>query len=412
MHRYFLITWAGIARAVTVTQTVTSWVAPRTQTIRHHPCDVLLPGTIGTVIDWPFSTTSTVTAGCVTQSAVYPAEVSPEPTTTVTVTVKRSSTVYETRFDRPGSPVTRPSNYIVTKVESTGRTLTSTKCTNTFVVSYYSTTPRTVTKTVSRTYTWATLSSKCMTTTTRWSTIPGVSFPYSYSAQPTTRTTAWLDPVRFSDTTILTRSAPMSRTVTETFSTDTMTYTTEICDNPSEQTIQIYFTRTIYVSTSEIFSLRTNCPTTTSSSKPLTTSTSLCTATYTTTTPSPLGSASPSSIVLIGPAASELAALSLDKRQMPTGLPVRTPIETHPVTVTTTGVFNGTTATFTRTGVAETYLLTFTTVQMMGSTVTGTDTVVRWVCEIPKTALPGSGTAKGTGTGTGSVTATGVATGV
>lgn len=180
-----------------------------------------------------------------------------------------------------------------------------------------------------------------MTTITRWPPITSVTFLPPY-------TTPYWDPDYYTNGTIVTVTQALTRTRYATVTTDAVTSTSVICDNPSTVITSTYFTIT---------------------------------RTAATTTFQPTGCDSISTTLSETPPASAALRRS-DVRLRDTehaGNDIRRqaeePVGTRTVIFTTTGVLtNGTTATVTRTGIVETYTQTLTTIVMVGETITATAT--------------------------------------
>jgi hypothetical protein len=235
----------------------------------------------------------------------------------------------------------------------------ATKCTNTAVRSYYLATPYTSTYTQAATRTRVTATEVCMTTITRWLPITSVTFLPPY-------TTPYWDPDYYTNGTIVTVTQPLTRTSYVTVSTDAVTSTSVICDNPSTVITSTYFTITRTATTTTVQS--TGCDSISESP--------------TTLTEAPATSAA---LRWRDVRLRDAQHARSDIRRQ-----AEEPVGRQTVIFTTTGVLtNGTTATVTQTAIVETYTQTFTTVVMVGETITATAT--RYLSECSATAAQTSG---------------------
>jgi hypothetical protein len=372
-----------IRRESDFTTTVTTWAAPNTVTV--NPSDPTVWRPVYTRTIWPFTTTVVITSGCVTYTGIYPPE---DPTglsttkpaststslTTATITVTTRSTVTETRTDRPITTKYSVTTPTVSKL--TGRTDYSTKCTNTLVRSFYVPTIHTYTYTTASVYTRIFKTEVCMTSVTRWATIPGVTLTYEpYTA----------DWDRFTTGTIVTTPEPLWSSTQVTVTTDTAIETEVVCDNPGTRTTSTYYTVTMTPSTSTVYRQRADCS-----------SSSIQPPAATPTAPPVLAGrgslhedaqegrvktmivAEPVLVVRQGSYLQD-SGVKLP-RQAP---PVITPVEVQTITYTTAVLLNGTVTTLTGTAVVDVYTRTFTTIAMVGHTVTATATIYSSVCSVP-----------------------------
>ncbi|KAH6640168.1 hypothetical protein F5144DRAFT_87564 [Chaetomium tenue] len=339
---------AGIEQRALTTATVVEWT---TTTATVNPSDPTVWVTLATTWTWPSTTTTTKTTGCVTVSYIYPPE-DPTPTpsttsgdattTTVLRTVTSKTTVTETRTDVPLT--TRYSGTVAMVSMTTDLTEYSTKCTNTAVLSFYIGATYTSTYTQAPTRTRITETEVCMATTTRWLPQTSVTLLPSF-------TTPYWDPDYYTDGTIVTVTEPLSRTSYVTVTTDAVTSTSVICDNPSTVITSTYFTITRTGATTTV--QPTSCD---SASEPPTTPTE---------TP-----AAPAGLRRRDIRLNHAGVAGGDVRRR-----AEEPVGTRTVLFTTTGVLtNGTTATVTLTGIAETYTQTLTTIVMVGKTISATAT--------------------------------------
>ncbi|KAK4040864.1 hypothetical protein C8A01DRAFT_35134 [Parachaetomium inaequale] len=153
------------------TTTTTTWIAPTTVTV--NPRDPTITREAGwTTTTGPPPFTSTITSSCITYDYSYPPADHPPSVTTQTVTARSTVTVTDT--NRPLE--TQYSFHTPTVTATTPlATYVSYHCLNTLIVQYHSW--------EYLTWTWsnwehtATTTGLCLTTSTRSTTIPGVTLP-------------------------------------------------------------------------------------------------------------------------------------------------------------------------------------------------------------------------------------------
>lgn len=387
MASLFLATvWlaAKVHATVTLTSTSTVWAPQLTVTIHLNPSDSIVWRTQPAQTVYLSTTIASVPSACLTHEYVYPPEdptatpSSVEPVVTITRTTTLSSQATTLTLNDRTTPVTRPSLVFPT-VTLAERTITQTKCTDTLIHSYFIAATHTSTYTKAGQYTWTSPTEVCKTSVTRWPPVPRVTLAAKrWTLVPR-------DPAspQFDKRTLVTTREPLTRTVVKTFTTDIVTITSIVCDNPSVNVVSTYYTMTLTASTSTEFRQRSDCS---SSALP--------------TAPPP----EPTSHLVSGARTQAEATRALDAsvpvarrgsrgrrarnaagkvRRQDETQPTRTPVESHTITRITTANVNGTMATLTLTGVVETYIQTFTTIQMVGHTVTATATSYVSVCSIP-----------------------------
>ena len=273
-------------------------------------------------------------------------------------TVTSKTTITETRTDVPLT--TRYSATVATVSMTTDLTEYTTKCTNTAVLSFHLATPYTSTYTQAATRTRVTKTEVCMTTITRWLPLTSVTFLPPY-------TTPYWNPDYYTNGTIVTVNEPLTRTSYVTISTDAVTSTSVICDNPSTVITSTYFTITRTAATTTV--QPTECDSISES------------PTTPTEPPTASGTLRRRDVRLRG---TEQHAGRDIRRQ------AEEPVGTRTVIFTTTGVLtNGTTATVTQTAIVETYTQTLTTIVMVGKTISATAT--KYLSECSSTAAETSG---------------------
>ncbi|KAK4464475.1 hypothetical protein QBC42DRAFT_249591 [Cladorrhinum samala] len=158
----------------TRTVTVTTKGAPTTVTV--NPRDPTITRSAGfTTTVAPPDSTRVKTSGCVSFSFISPP--ADRPASVATVTVTQRDTVTATNTDRVPLTTqtvwTTPAITVATPL----RTLVSVHCTNTLVVSYYDGPLAPATYTYSYYKSTSYVTGLCKTTTTRTTTIPGVTLP-------------------------------------------------------------------------------------------------------------------------------------------------------------------------------------------------------------------------------------------
>lgn len=355
---------ANLGRRAVTTVYITTHI---TSTITKNPSDPTVWVTVNTITAWPFTTTSITTSDCINVRPIFlpPLSASESTTSTVTRTITERTTITEVRTDIPTR--TWHEATLATVSKPTGRTVHTITCTNTAVDSYYPTTTYTSTITRSNTRTTVSSTEVCLTSTTRWLAGPSVTF-----VRPsTTKEEDNLKSLFTDGTTLITFPIPTAQTTWVITSTDTVVETTVICNNPTTRITETYFTLTRTVATETVYWPRTDC----SSGSP--------TQPTPTPTPAQRRKAPPRP-----PADRDAAGLpAARQRAEPKEESSRTPVAAHTITVTSSGLLsNGSSATITRTGVVETHVQTFTTMTMVGATMTKTATRHVSVCSLPATA--------------------------
>jgi hypothetical protein len=170
-----------------------------------------------------------------------------------------------------------------------------------------------------------------------------------------------MDPGYYTNGTIVTVSEPTAGTTWVTISTDVWVTTSIICNNPTTRR-----TSTYYTFTTTMYKQPTGCGSSSDSAA------------------TPTATPTPSPMLLRW----ENAAVK-DVQHGPGNVrrQADSPVETRTVLYSTTGMLtNGTIATLTWTGIVETYTQTFTTVYMVGATVTATATRHVSGCSVSTTA--------------------------
>jgi hypothetical protein len=198
----------------------------------------------------------------------------------------------------------------------------------------------------------------CMASTVRWLPGPDVTFVR-------TRTMAWYDEGHFTSGqgTILTFTTPTAQTSWVTISTDLLVATSVVCNNPRTVITQTYYTVTKTLATTTVHRPRTDCSS--SSTTPTTTPAVESTMLRRRREAAPKGVQHVHGNV---------------RKQAETGIPVGSRTVMH----TTTGLLsNGTIATIIRTGFWESFTSTFTTIAMVGETITTTATSYVSDCSVP-----------------------------
>ncbi|KAK3987355.1 hypothetical protein QBC44DRAFT_331629 [Cladorrhinum sp. PSN332] len=158
----------------TTTVTVTATGAPTTVTVNPRDPTVTKPPSWTSTVAPPDSI-SVTTSGCVSFSFIIPP--ADHPTSVETVTVTQRSTVTVSNTNR--LPLTTQTIWPTPTITVTTplRTLVSVHCTNTLVVSYYDAPDAPATYTFSWWPSTSYVTGLCKTTTTRTTTIPGVTLP-------------------------------------------------------------------------------------------------------------------------------------------------------------------------------------------------------------------------------------------
>ncbi|KAK4149636.1 hypothetical protein C8A00DRAFT_18706 [Chaetomidium leptoderma] len=313
----------GIARRALLgsAATTTVWIAPTTVTVNpRDPTVTREAGWTTTIGPPPF--TSTITSSCVTYDFRYPPG-NPVPSVT-TETVTARSTVTVTDTNRP--PVTQFSFHTPTVTATTPLgTLVSYHCLNTLVVQYHDWTYLT--------WTWSAwehtslVTGVCLTSSTRSTTIPGVTLP-----TPERTLEDW---EYFSTGNIATKHTVAIATDITAEIPGTTTRT--ICNNPTATT-----TTTITI---------TRQPTTTT-------------------------------VYTADPSECNRGSRAVKARQEGAA---NTPVEVHTVVYTTVTVINNTAMTLTGTAVVDVNTQTFSNTRIAYTTTTGTGvaTYTSWVCSLP-----------------------------
>ncbi|KAK4166851.1 hypothetical protein QBC43DRAFT_204864 [Cladorrhinum sp. PSN259] len=159
----------------TTTVTVTTTAAPTTVTVNPNDPTITKPPPGWTSTIGPPDFTSVTTSGCVSFNFIIPPPDHPASTQTVTVTQQSTTTV----TNPTRRPLTTQTIWPTPTITVTGptRTLLSVHCTNTLVVSYYDAADAPATYTFSWWPTTSYVTGLCVTTTTRSTTIPGVTLP-------------------------------------------------------------------------------------------------------------------------------------------------------------------------------------------------------------------------------------------
>ncbi|KAK4464400.1 hypothetical protein QBC42DRAFT_249517 [Cladorrhinum samala] len=375
---------SNVRRAGLAVSTITSWAPPATVTVTEtvNPSDIISWITFGTQIVYPYTQTTTITSGCVSYTHLYPPTLTPTATktspsvsqTTVTATRTTSVTVTETRTDRPTT--TRYSVTFDTISETAGRTEYSTKCTNTMVRSFYVPTIYTRTQTQASVYTRTSRTEVCMVDSTRLATIPGVT---------QTREPYVPDWERFSGTvTVFTSHEPSASYEYVTVTADTAVSTEIICNNPRVYETQTYYTYTSTVGTTTIYASQTGCTAASTSAPPVQTPASSSTT------------ASPSIPLVDREGVNDYYGDNTnfpvkareegeqEQQQTSSLVPPRTPASVYTTMYTTAILVNDTAVvSYTATAIVDVYTQTFTTISMVGATVTTTATKYSTVCSLP-----------------------------
>lgn len=313
----------GIARRdhIISTTTATTWISPTTVTVNpRDPTVTREAGWTSTAGLPPF--TSTITSSCITHEYRVPPEDHPPSTKTETVTTRSTVTVTDTNrplvthfsFHTPTVTVTTP---LGTRI--------SYHCLNTLVVQYHDWDYLT--------WTWsawehmAIVTGVCLTSSTRSTTIPGVTLP-----TPGRTLEDW---EYFSTGSIATKHSVAI--VTDITAHIPGTTTRTICDNPSPTTTTTYTV--------------TRQPTTTT-------------------------------VYTAHPLECSRGSRALKARQ---GDAANTPVEVHTVVYTTVTVVDNTVMTLTGTAVVDVNTQTFSQTRMafVTTTGTGTATYTSWVCSLP-----------------------------
>ncbi|KXX79241.1 hypothetical protein MMYC01_205628 [Madurella mycetomatis] len=311
----------GPRNHVISTTTATTWISPTTVTVNpRDPTVTREAGWTSTAGLPPF--TSTITSSCITYEYRYPPEDHLPSTKTETVTARSTLTVTDTNrplvthfsFHTPTVTVTTP---LGTRV--------SYHCLSTLVVQYH--------EWAHLTWTWSVwehmsiVTGVCLTSSTRSTTIPGVTLP-----TPERTLQDW---EYFSTGSIATKHSV--EMVTDTTAHIPGTTTRTICDNPS----------------------------------PTTTTTIVITRQPTTIT-----------VYTAHPWECTRSPRALEARQ---GDTANTPAEVHTVVYTTVTVIDNTVMTLTGTAVVDVNTQTFPRTRIAYTTTTGTGiaTYTSWVCSLP-----------------------------
>jgi len=241
------------------TTTTTVWIAPTTVTV--NPLDPTITREAGwTTTAGPPPFTSTITSSCITYNYSYPPD--KEPTTVTTQTVTARSTVTVTDTDRPLE--TQYSFHTPTVTVTTPlATYVSYHCLNTMVLQYADWEYLTYTFTY-----WQHVTSTtglCLTTSTRLTTIPGVTLP-----TPPTRTLEDWEYFSVPGISVVTKNTVAIATDTTVAAGKDVTTTYTVCDSRNPRpttTTTVTITRHSTSTTTETVTGGAGCAATTDAPK-------------------------------------------------------------------------------------------------------------------------------------------------
>ncbi|KAL8378102.1 hypothetical protein RB595_008689 [Gaeumannomyces hyphopodioides] len=198
--------------------------------------------TLGTVIEYAFTTSSLTKSGCVSYLYQQPRPTVPvvTVTSTSTITVTTRSTVTVTDSLSPPKTVVSPTVAVVRRTD--GLTVWSTSCTNTLVESLYVASTSTHTALPSATaYTRATVTRVCMVSSrVSQSVVGGGPMPTTEPYVPAIS--------RFRDgggDSVITIKGATSTVVTVTLPDQTSTATETMCNNPSTSSTAVWYVVTV-----------------------------------------------------------------------------------------------------------------------------------------------------------------------